>query len=62
MAMRPAWANASVPRVNLFSGEMPSSPELGLALQQILQHFGHGTGGGWLRAGLGAEGFLSACS
>lgn len=61
MAMRAAWANASVPGVNLFSGKTLSSPGLGLALQHLVQPFGHGTGGGRLRAALGAEGFLSAC-
>lgn len=57
VAMRPAWANASVLRVNLFSGETLSSPGHGLALQQLVQRCGHGTAGGWLWLGLGAEGF-----
>lgn len=61
VAMRPAWANASVLRVNLFSGETLSSPGHGLVLQQLVQRCGHGTAGGWLWLGLGAEGFLSAC-
>jgi len=65
--MRLAWANIPVSRVNLFSGETLSCPGQGMALHQLVWHCGYSRRRAAVgkfsqgQAGLGAEGFLSAC-